>query len=70
MQPDAPAFPVPEAADDARRVYLSVGHAQMMTDAMRPLGLSVWQLTTPRPMAEAGGRLFVDVTAALASAAG
>ena len=39
----------------------------MMTDAMTPLGLSVWQMTTPRPMAEAGGRLFVDVTAILAS---
>jgi len=39
----------------------------MMTDPMKPLGLSVWQLTTPRPMAEAGGRLFVDVTQHLAS---
>jgi rifampicin phosphotransferase len=39
----------------------------MMTDAMKPLGLSVWQLTTPRPMAEAGGRLFVDVTELLGS---
>jgi phosphoenolpyruvate synthase/pyruvate phosphate dikinase len=36
---------------------------------MKPLGLSVWQLTTPRPMAEAGGRLFVDVTRNLASPA-
>jgi len=41
----------------------------MMTDAMKPLGLSFWQLTTPRPMAEAGGRLFVDVTRILASPA-
>ena len=41
----------------------------MMTDAMKPLGLSFWQLTTPRPMAEAGGRLFVDVTPILASPA-
>ncbi len=41
----------------------------MMTDAMKPLGLSFWQLTTPRPMAEAGGRLFVDVTQGLASPA-
>src|SRR5262245_48563624 len=48
---------------------MSVGHAQMMTDAMKPLGLSFWQMTTPRPMAEAGGRLFVDVTDALSSPA-
>lgn len=41
----------------------------MMTDPMKPLGLSFWQLTTPAPMAEAGGRLFVDVTHRLASPA-
>ena len=39
----------------------------MMTDAMRPLGLSFWQLTAARPMSEAGGRLFVDVAPLLAS---
>ena len=48
---------------------MSVGHAQMMTDAMKPLGLSFWQLTTPRPMYVAGGRLFVDVASDLASPA-
>src|ERR671936_414382 len=41
----------------------------MMTDAMKPLGLSFWQLTAGRPMYEAGGRLFVDVTRDLASPA-
>lgn len=51
-------------------VYVSVGHQQMMTDPMKPLGLSRWQLTTPRLMHEAGGRLFVDVTPALAAPAG
>src|SRR6185436_8102685 len=66
-RPITTLFPVPESGDHEYRVYLSVGHQQMMTDAMRPLGLSFWQMTTPRPMAEAGGRLFVDVTAALAS---
>lgn len=40
-----------------------------MTDAMTPLGLSVWQMTTPRPMPEAGGRLFFDITPYLASPA-
>ena len=40
----------------------------MMTDAMKPLGLAVWLLTTRAPMKEAGGRLFVDVTKALGSA--
>ncbi|MCP2254889.1 pyruvate, water dikinase [Prauserella aidingensis] len=66
-RPITTVFPVPEAADGRNRVYVSVGHQQMMTDAMKPLGLSVWLLTTPAPMVHAGGRLFVDVTERLAS---
>jgi pyruvate,water dikinase len=62
-------FPIPDG-DGENRVYISVGHQQMMTDALRPLGLAVRQLTTPRPMATAGGRQFVDVTEALATPAG
>jgi pyruvate,water dikinase len=55
--------------DEENHVYVSVGHQQMMTEAMRPLGISVWQLTAMAPMHEAGGRLFVDVTRRLASPA-
>ncbi|MEO3923367.1 rifamycin-inactivating phosphotransferase [Micromonosporaceae bacterium B7E4] len=66
-RPITTLFPIPESADRENHVYLSVGHQQMMTDPMKPLGLSFWQLTTPAPMAEAGGRLFVDVTRRLAS---
>jgi len=62
-------FPVPAANDRENRVYVSVGHQQMMTDAMKPLGISMWQLTAGPPMHEAGGRLFVDVTQRLASPA-
>ncbi|HSQ29889.1 MAG TPA: rifamycin-inactivating phosphotransferase [Gemmatimonadaceae bacterium] len=66
-RPITTLFPVPAASDQENHVYVSVGHQQMMTDPMKPLGLSFWQMTTPRPMSEAGGRLFVDVTRALAS---
>ncbi|UJW36831.1 phosphoenolpyruvate synthase [Saccharothrix sp. AJ9571] len=69
-RPITTLFPIPETGDEDNHVYISVGHQQMMTDAMKPLGLSVWQLTTPRPMHEAGGRLFVDVAPALATPAG
>ena len=69
-RPITTLFPVPANTGGGNRVYISVGHQQMMTDAMKPLGLSVWLLTTPAPMTTAGGRLFVDVTAALGSAAG
>ncbi len=66
-RPITTSFPVPATEDAEFHVYISVGHQQMMIDAMTPLGLSVWQMTTPLPMAEAGGRLFVDVTGRLAS---
>lgn len=62
-------FPIPAAKDGQKHVYVSVGHQQMMTDAMKPLGLSMWQLKAGRPMHEAGGRLFVDVTQELATPA-
>jgi pyruvate,water dikinase len=53
-RPITTLFPIPVASDGENHVYVSVGHQQMMTDAMKPLGLSLWQLTTPRPMSEAG----------------
>jgi len=66
-RPITTLFPIPAAADRENHVYVSVGHGQMMTDAMKPLGLSLFQLTALPPMHEAGGRLFVDVTRRLAS---
>ncbi|WP_327167300.1 rifamycin-inactivating phosphotransferase [Streptomyces subrutilus] len=69
-RPITTLFPVPETDDGENHVYVSVGHQQMMTDPMRPLGLSMWQLTAMAPMLTAGGRLFVDVTGRLASTAG
>jgi pyruvate,water dikinase len=68
-RPITTLFPIPAAGDGENHVYVSVGHQQMMTDPMKPLGLSLFQLTAGRPMYEAGGRLFVDVTQDLASPA-
>ncbi|MEG4629394.1 phosphoenolpyruvate synthase [Microcoleus sp. AR_TQ3_B6] len=68
-RPITTLFPIPEANDRENHVFVSVGHNQMMTDAMKPLGLSFFLLTTHAPMHTAGGRLFVDVTATLASPA-
>jgi rifampicin phosphotransferase len=69
-RPITTLFPIPEANDQEDHVYLSVGHQQMMTDPMKPLGLSFFLLTTRAPMRTAGGRLFVDITRNLASPAG
>src|SRR5216683_2725603 len=68
-RPITTLFPIPAASDGENHVYISVGHQQMMTDAIKPLGISVWQLSAARPMYEAGARLFVDVTPLLASPA-
>src|ERR671920_794929 len=62
-------FPIPAVDDGENHVYLSVGHQQMMTDPMKPLGISVHQLVALPRMHEAGGRLFVDVAPRLASPA-
>lgn len=69
-RPITTLFPIPEANDEENHVYISVGHQQMMTDAMKPLGLSLWQLRAARPMFKAAGRLFVDVADGLAKPAG
>ncbi|GIP56221.1 phosphoenolpyruvate synthase [Paenibacillus woosongensis] len=69
-RPITTLFPIPEANDQGNHVYVSVGHQQMMTDPIKPLGLAFYLLTTPAPMRKAGGRLFVDVTPMLASPAG
>ncbi|CAN5804663.1 hypothetical protein BH23PLA1_BH23PLA1_42780 [soil metagenome] len=60
-------FPIPSVGNEEKHV--SVGHQQMMTGPIKPLGLSVWQLTAFRPMYHAGGRLFIDVIQDLASPA-
>jgi len=69
-RPITTLYPIPEANDQENHVYISVGHQQMMTDAMKPLGLSFFLLTTQALMRTAGGRLFVDVAPMLASPAG
>ena len=69
-RPITTLYPIPEANDRENHVYVSVGHQQMMTDAMKPLGLSFFLLTTRAHMRTAGGRLFVDVTPILTSPAG
>jgi pyruvate,water dikinase len=70
-RPITTLFPIPaNAGDGENHVYVSTGHQQMMTDAMKPLGLSLFLLITPAPMHPAGGRLFVDVTRALGTPTG
>jgi pyruvate,water dikinase len=66
-RPITTLYPIPEAEDEGNHVYVSVGHQQMMTDPMKPLGLSLFQ---SGHMVTAGGRPFVDVTKQLTTQAG
>lgn len=59
--------------DDALHVYFSFSHAQVMTDPMSPMGISLWRLLPPfgrdsAPLAanpyftSAGGRIYADLS--------
>ncbi|MCX8132309.1 MAG: phosphoenolpyruvate synthase [Clostridia bacterium] len=66
-RPITTLYPIPEANDEENHVYLSVGHQQMMTNPLKPLGMSLMQLISYGRWFKAGGRLFVDVAQMLAS---
>jgi rifampicin phosphotransferase len=66
-RPITTLYPIPKAKDKENHVYLSVGHQQMMTDPLKPLGMSLMELISFGHRFKAGGRLFVDVTQMLAS---
>jgi len=71
-RPITSLYPVPRVWDDKLHVFFSIAHLQMMTDAMKPMGISIFQGIFPygkgsgippnSVIVEAGGRLFFDVT--------
>lgn len=71
-RPVTTLYPVPTINDDKIHLFLSFGHVQMMTEAIKPLGISVLRTLFPfgksSPRAEsslpleAGGRFYVDIT--------
>lgn len=70
-RPITTLYPIPETNDEENHVYVSVGHQQMMTDPIKPLGISVWKLTGAASMFKTGGgRLFVDISMGLGTAEG
>lgn len=78
-RPITTLYPIPKVYNNKLHVFLSIAHLQMMTDAMKPMGISVfWEIfpfgknSVPFPnsvIVEAGGRLFYDVTPLLYSKA-
>ncbi|MBR4587033.1 MAG: phosphoenolpyruvate synthase, partial [Lachnospiraceae bacterium] len=70
-RPITTLYPVSEVKDDKNHVYISFGHRQMMTEAMKPLGRTFYQELMKRitgsEMPEMGGRLYMDMSRELAS---
>jgi pyruvate,water dikinase len=74
-RPITSLYPAPRAVDGRLHLYASFGHVQMMTEAMKPLGISVLRTFVPvgdrapsgesELFQEAGGRLFVDLNPVL-----
>jgi len=69
-RPITTLYPVPEVSDGKNHVFMSWGHTQMMTDAIKPLGISFFRLFVDPPMPQAGGRLFLDISVGLSSVIG
>ena len=70
-RPITTLFPIPGPQDGKNHLYMSFGHQQMMTDAMKPLGLSFFQVQLEEtPLIEAGGRFYIDMAPDLASPVG
>jgi len=62
-RPITTLYPLPDIPERPLRILLSFGHMQMMTHAMKPLGLAVLQQIIPSKIFKvAGGRLFIDIT--------
>jgi rifampicin phosphotransferase len=70
-RPITTLYPVPNVNDGKNHVYMSLGHQQMMTDVIKPLGMSLFPIwlrkISSNPMVEAGGRIYMDVSYDLAS---
>jgi pyruvate,water dikinase len=74
-RPITSLYPAPRVADGRLHLYASFGHVQMMTEAMKPLGISVLKTFAPvgdrsrsgesELLQEVGGRLFVDLNQVL-----
>lgn len=72
-RPITTLYPIPESEDSKNRVYVSLGHLQMMTEDIKPLGISFCQMLSfwfGGNLKPAGGRLFIDGTYDLSSPIG
>jgi phosphoenolpyruvate synthase/pyruvate phosphate dikinase len=62
-RPITTLYPVPDEENAEKRVYISSGHLQMMTDPIKPLGMFFFRSVIGNPPSrEIGGRLYLDLS--------
>lgn len=70
-RPITTLFPLPEiSGKKTPRVYMSIGHVQMMTDPFKPLGMSFFKMISEVELDKIGGRIYSDITHDLSSVVG
>ncbi len=60
-RPITSLYPIPSFSDNQLHVLVSMGHIQMMTEEMKPMGISILHTAIPIAL-EAGGRVYADFT--------
>ncbi|MGL1893361.1 MAG: phosphoenolpyruvate synthase [Spirochaetaceae bacterium] len=56
-------YPLPKTNNGEKHIFLSTGHLQMMTAAIRPLGMYFFNsVIGSSPSQDIGGRLYADIT--------
>jgi pyruvate,water dikinase len=64
-------YPPPPSPDGFKRCFISVGHMQVMTETILPLGMSFWgMMSEDVKIIKVGGRIYMEITHNLTSAAG
>lgn len=62
-RPVTTLYPLPDVNNLEKRIYISSGHLQMMTDPIKPLGMFFYRSVINNPPSkEIGGRLYLDMT--------
>ncbi|MGB4394887.1 MAG: phosphoenolpyruvate synthase [Tepidanaerobacteraceae bacterium] len=61
-RPITTLYPLPPSPDGYKHCAISVGHLQMMTDPILPLGLSMLKKARFYSFFELGGRMYTDIT--------
>ncbi|MFZ7102436.1 MAG: phosphoenolpyruvate synthase [Peptococcaceae bacterium] len=69
-RPITTLYPPPQSPDGYKHCAISVGHLQMMTDTVLPLGISMLQKSNFFSVMELGGHMFMDITYDIAKPGG